>query len=142
MIRKATPNDIVFIVNLENNVFTQTLGENFLYDELMLNPFSHYFVIEEQNQLIGYIGFRAFDENSEMMNFAIDPKYHHQGYGSKLLSFSLEHLKSLGVKTLVLEVRMSNKNAQKLYEKFGFTQSHIRKNYYEKEDAIVYIKEV
>jgi [ribosomal protein S18]-alanine N-acetyltransferase len=142
MIRKATPNDIVFIVNLENNVFTQTLGENFLYDELMLNPFSHYFVIEEQNQLIGYIGFRAFDENSEMMNFAIDPKYQHQGYGSKLLSFGLEHLKSLDVKTLVLEVRKSNKNAQKLYEKFGFTQSHIRKNYYEKEDAIVYIKEV
>lgn len=142
MIRKATPNDIVHIVNLENKVFTQTLGETFLYDEFMLNPFSHYFVIEEHNQFIGYIGFRAFDENSEMMNFAIDPEHQHQGYGSKLLLFGLEHLNSLGVKTLVLEVRKSNKNAQQFYEKFGFTQSHIRKNYYEKEDAIVYIKEV
>jgi [ribosomal protein S18]-alanine N-acetyltransferase len=43
---------------------------------------------------------------------------------------------------LTLEVRKSNKGAQALYEKFGFKKSHIRKDYYITEDAVVYVKEV
>jgi ribosomal-protein-alanine N-acetyltransferase len=142
MIRKTKINDIYQLVDLEKMVFEQSLGESFLYDELMLNPFAHYFVIEIENRIIGYIGFRAIDENAEMMNFAINPNIQKKGYGTTLLNYSIEYLKNLGVKKIALEVRVSNENAIKIYEKNGFTKSHIRKNYYEKEDAYVYIKEV
>jgi [ribosomal protein S18]-alanine N-acetyltransferase len=142
MIRKTKINDIYELVNLEKMVFEQSLGESFLYDELMLNPFAHYFVLETDNQIIGYIGFRAIDDQAEMMNFAINPNKQKQGNGSKLLNYSIEYLQNLGVKKISLEVRVSNENAIKLYEKNGFIKSHTRKNYYEKEDAYVYIKEV
>lgn len=142
MIRKTKINDIYELVNLEKMVFEQSLGESFLYDEFMLNPFAHYFVLEIDNLIIGYIGFRAIDDQAEMMNFAINPNKQKQGYGSNLLNFSIDYLQNLGVKKISLEVRVSNENAIKLYEKNGFIKSHTRKNYYEKEDAYVYIKEV
>lgn len=142
MIRKATVNDIAYLVRIEKKVFTQSLGESFLFDELLLNPFAHYFVYELNKEVIGYIGFRAIDSHAEMMNFCMDPEYQGQGYGAEVLNHSIEHLKSLGVTSILLEVRKSNKTAQAVYEKFGFVKSHIRKNYYQTEDAFVYIKEV
>jgi len=142
MIRKATIEDIQSIVKLEESVFPVSLGETFLYDELMLNPFAHYFVYEKDMEVIGYIGFRAPDETSEMMNFAVSPKAQGMKIGSNLLAYSINYLKQIGVKKIMLEVRKSNTKAQHLYEKFGFIQSYIRKNYYETEDAYVYIKEV
>lgn len=142
MIRKAVFKDIFEIVALEKKVFNRTLGENFLYEEFALNPFGFYFVYELNKMIIGYIGFRAIDKNAEMMNFAIDPDYQGQGYGDQILVYVLDFLQNQGVNTFVLEVRRSNERARALYEKYGFQQSHLRKNYYENEDAIVYMKEV
>jgi len=142
MIRKATINDIKYLVRIEKKVFTQSLGESFLYDELSLNPFAHYFVYELNKEVIGYIGFRAIDKNAEMMNFCMDPEYQGQGLGYELLKHSMDYLKALNITSVLLEVRKSNKTAQSMYEKFGFVKSHIRKDYYQTEDAFVYIKEV
>ncbi|MDY0295066.1 MAG: ribosomal protein S18-alanine N-acetyltransferase [Acholeplasmataceae bacterium] len=140
-IRKATIEDIISIVNIEKNVFNETLGESFLYDELSINPFSRMYVIEKEHQVIAFLGLRV-DELAEVMNFAVQPSFQHQGYGSMLLSHALEELKKEHVKTLSLEVRESNIKAQKFYQKFGFHISHKRKAYYQNEDAIVYVKEV
>ena len=72
----------------------------------------------------------------------MDPDYQGQGFGTELFNHSVDYLKSLGVKTMLLEVRKSNKKAQAFYERFGFAKSHVRKNYYKTEDAYVLIKEV
>lgn len=140
-IRRAKVEDIINIVTLENKVFHESLGETFLYNELMLNPYAKIFIIEDKDIFVGYMGVRI-DDQAEMMNLAIDPKYHHQGYGSALLTYVLLDMKMLGVKSITLEVRESNMKARSFYEKCGFTYSHKRKNYYPDEDAMVYIKEV
>lgn len=140
-IRPATVDDILAIVKLENDVFKESLGESFLYDEMMLNPFSHIVIGEVDQKMVGYIGLRV-DEEAEIMNFAIFPHEQKKGYGKALLTYALDYLKAHYVKTLSLEVRESNLVAQKLYLSFGFKKSHIRKNYYQNEDAIVFIKEV
>jgi len=123
MIRKAIINDIVYLVKIEKKVFTESLGESFLYDEFLLNPFAHYFVYEINKKVVGYIGFRAIDEHAEVMNFCMDPDYQGQGFGTELFNHSVDYLKSLGVKTMLLEVRKSNKKAQAFYERFGDRQS-------------------
>ena len=142
MIRKAKINDIDYLVKIEKKVFTESLGESFLYDELSLNPFAYYFVYELNKVVIGYIGFRAIDHNAEVMNFCMDPEYQGQGFGTELFNYSVEYLRSIDVKSLLLEVRKSNNKAQAFYERFGVVKSHIRKNYYKTEDAYVLIKEV
>lgn len=140
MIRLMTTTDIISVVNLEEKIFNHSLGINFLYDELTINPFANYFVYEINEVIIGYIGYRCYDENVEILNFLIDTKYQSKGLGQELFSESLKRLDS--VKTISLEVRTSNAKAINFYIKNGFIKSHIRKNYYGNEDAIVYIKEV
>ena len=48
------------------------------------------------------------------------------------------------IRTITLEVRKSNSNAIKLYEKYGFVLSHIKEGYYQDngEDALYMILEV
>ena len=142
MIRKAKIDDIPYLVNIEKQVFEQSLGESFLYDEFLLNPFAHYFVFEVNDTVVAYIGYRAIDQQSEMMNFCVDPIYQHKKIGSELLNYTINYLKDLGVKTILLEVRISNDKAIKIYEKFGFKKSHLRDKYYGNEDAYVFIKEL
>lgn len=54
----------------------------------------------------------------------------------------MEELRKKGIQTLWLEVRESNSIARRLYEKQGFNEVDIRKNYYPKpnggrENAVV-----
>jgi N-acetylglutamate synthase-like GNAT family acetyltransferase len=53
MIRKAKIDDIPALVAIEKKVFEQSLGESFLYDEFLLNPFAHYFVYEVNETVVG-----------------------------------------------------------------------------------------
>lgn len=142
MIRKATVDDILSIVDMENKVFKETLGEKFLYQEMTMNPYAYYYVFELGKQVIGYIGYRVDLEFAEMMNFCVTPTHQSEGYGTNLLTSSLNEIIKLGAKSIILEVRKSNVRAQHVYEKLGFKASHTKPNYYKKEDAIVYLKEV
>lgn len=142
MIRKAEVKDIFYIVKLEKKVFNQSLGEQFLLQELIDNPFSYYFVYEKGHEVVGYIGFRVYENQAEMMNFAVLPDHQNEGLGTELLNYTTNLLIDLKVKMLTLEVRKSNKKAQHIYEKLGFKVSHVRKKYYDNEDGYVCIKEV
>jgi len=142
MIRKAIPSDIFHMVKLEKSAFKTTLGEKFLLQELNDNPFGFYYVYELNKTVIGYIGFRVYDDQAEMMNFVVSMDHQDEGYGTQLLTFCLNELENKQVKTISLEVRKSNKKAQHVYEKMGFKLSHVRKKYYENEDGCVLVKEV
>lgn len=142
MIRKAIPSDIFHMVKLEKSAFKTTLGEKFLLQELNDNPFGFYYVYELNKTVIGYIGFRVYDDQAEMMNFVVSMDHQDEGYGTQLLTFCLNELENKQVKTISLEVRKSNKKAQHVYEKMGFKLSHVRKKYYENEDGYVLVKEV
>lgn len=142
MIRYAEIEDIIEIVKLEKAELNNTLGEKFLYQEFTENDYSKYYVYELNKQIIGYIGYRYFDDSAEMMNFVVAKTHQNHGYGLELLNYSLNDLTNMDVRIITLEVRESNIRAQHVYEKVGFIKSHIRKSYYKKEDAIVYMKEV
>lgn len=142
MIRQAKTDDIMAIVKLEKQGLRSTLGANFIYNEIVNNPFALYMVFELNMEVIGYIGYHVIDDKAEILNFVVSKLHQGNGYGSKLLDETLNEVERLGVKTVTLEVRVSNKWAQKLYEKYGFKPAYKREKYYDNEDAIVYIKEV
>lgn len=133
--------DISYIVCDEEKIFGKSLGYDMLEGELK-NEMAHYFVLEEDEQLIGYIGTWLDLNNASILNFYIKKEYENKGYGSKLLNYSITYLENLGANLISLEVRESNTKARMLYEKFGFEFSYKRKFYYDNgEDAYVYIKE-
>ena len=142
MIRTANLKDIFNISEIEKEAFKDPLSEDFFYQEFSSNPFAKYYVYELNHKIVGYIGYRVVDHQAEMMNFAVLKDYQKENIGQTILYETLDILKKESVKTVILEVRRSNKIAQHIYEKFGFIKSHIKKKYYINEDAFVYIKEV
>jgi ribosomal-protein-alanine N-acetyltransferase len=142
LIRRALTTDLETIVELEEKTFGQSLGYAFLKQELLENDFSRIYVIEENNQIAGYISYRVVDDKSELLNFLIHEKYRQKGYGKKLFDFVINELKSEGVKTLILEVRVSNERAIKFYESYGFKEVLTITNYYQNEDGKVMLMEV
>lgn len=75
-------------------------------------------------------------------NLAVDRPYWRKGIASKLLSRLLESAQERGLRTVTLEVRVSNIPAISLYHKFGFKEVAIRRDYYPdgSEDAVVMLK--
>lgn len=142
VIRKLTPNDVTTIVMLEEKIFGESLGEEMLLNELN-NPLVWFYVIEEDNKVIGYIGGYFYLEDGEILNFLIDENYQHQGYGTKLFNFMMQKASNEGIKKVTLEVRVSNTSGRSFYVKQKFKEIFVRKNYYKNgEDAIVMLKEL
>lgn len=95
----------------------------------------------ENNQIIGFAICQTVLDEATLFNIAIVPSYQGNGLGKLLLNELIARLKEKGVQTLWLEVRESNP-ARFLYEKIGFNEVDIRKNYYPKpsggrENAVV-----
>lgn len=95
----------------------------------------------ENNQIIGFAICQTVLDEANLFNIAILPNYQGCGFGKLLLGELIFQLKERGVQTLWLEVRESNL-ARFLYEKVGFNEVDIRKNYYPKpsggrENAVV-----
>ena len=73
------------------------------------------------------------------MNLAVHPDWKRRGIGSRLVEETLSISRDHGVKKTHLEVRQSNDQARRLYEKFGFQVIAVRPNYYThpREDAVL-----
>ncbi|MEL7351784.1 MAG: GNAT family N-acetyltransferase [Cyanobacteria bacterium P01_A01_bin.116] len=78
----------------------------------------------------------AILEEAHITTMAIEPAQQGQKLGTLLLSELLLAGYRRGLERATLEVRVSNKTALRLYQKFGFQEAGIRKRYYaDGEDA-------
>ena len=140
-IRKMEFRDIKKVVELEEKYLLESLGEKLLASELSeKNNGVSFYVIENDDVVIGYIGRYYFFQEAEVLNFVVDESYQRQGYGQKLFDKMVEDMKD--VKKITLEVRASNIKGINFYTKNGFKQVGVRKRYYKNgEDALLLLKE-
>ena len=101
-------------------------------------------VYEDANQIVGFCILQPVLDEANLLLMAIHPEHQGQGLGYQLLEYSIEQLKNNPIQ-IFLEVRESNVAAIHLYEKIGFHQIDLRKNYYpnldgSKEHAIIMVK--
>ena len=142
MIKRMNESHISQIAALEAACFSAPWSEDCLRYELT-NALALWLVAVENGEVVGYVGSQTVMGESDMMNIAVRPDYRRQGIAQKLLDELISQLKSADSCCLTLEVRASNESALKLYEKNGFLQVGLRKNYYinPKEDALILKKE-
>ncbi len=140
-VRKMEIRDIKKVVELEEKYLLESLGEKLLASELSeKNNGVSFYVIENDDVVIGYIGRYYFFQEAEVLNFVVDESYQRQGYGQKLFDKMVEDMKD--VKKITLEVRASNIKGINFYTKNGFKQVGVRKKYYKNgEDALLLLKE-
>ena len=98
-----------------------------------------FLVAERGGRVIGYaVAVRAADE-AEILNLCVAPAARRAGTGRALVRAMLERVAAHGARAAYLEVRDSNRAAQRLYEGEGFAPVGRRRGYYRRpvEDAIV-----
>ena len=133
-IRPFHDKDLKSVTALEKMIFPNPKPEQVFVDD------GHkYFVLEENNEVIGYAGYEKIVDEGHLINMAVAEACRGKGCGKALIEKILEKAKEDKIKRLILEVRISNHPAISLYEKMGFEVIAKRKNYYENnnEDALV-----
>ena len=100
--------------------------------------------LEEEGLFVGFAIMAISSEESHLLNIGIKKEKRRLGLGEKLLRKMIIAAEVMGSKKIILEVRITNKSAYKLYEKLGFEEIGTRKNYYRlpegREDAFVMSK--
>ncbi len=141
-ITNMTADHVAQIAELEKMCFNDPWSEKSVASELH-NSLSLWLIALDGDRVTGYVGSQSVLGESDMMNIAVHPDYRRQGIAEKLVNSLVAALKERGNHSLMLEVRVSNESARKLYEKLGFQQVGLRKNYYRnpREDACILRKE-
>lgn len=131
MIRLMQKADLNQVHAIENQVQTHPWKRQQFAESLASYQCS---VIEHEQKVVGFCILQPVVDEANLLLMAIDPQYQGQGLGFKLLAHAIQQLKNEPVQ-IFLEVRESNHPAIALYEKSGFHQIDLRKNYYPCEDG-------
>ena len=92
------------------------------------------FVAKIEDKVVGYISFGITEKENPIMRFrkqlfidamCVDENYRGQGIGSSLLEFIEKFAKEKNCTDIGLTVNEENKNAMKIYEKFGMKVKNI-----------------
>lgn len=139
---KMQPGHIAGVKDLLDSCFGASAWSTETITAQLDKPDSYCAVAVDEDKVVGYIAFEKILDEGSIVELAVDPEHRRQGMGRRLVELMLSSC--TGVKTICLEVRVSNTAARSLYEAFDFEEITIRKNYYDdpREDAAIMIKKV
>ena len=92
-------------------------------------------------EIVGFTVMMFVLDECHLLNISIKKSMQKKGYGSHFLKEVIRRARLAHLKTIYLEVRISNHAAINLYDKHGFNEMSIRKDYYRakegREDAVL-----
>ena len=136
-IRQFKPTDFWKVMEIEKDAFQE--DNPYEHMQLYENLSNGFFVADVGGIVAGYV-VCVLTENYEgrIFSIAVDSKFRRCGIGSQLLERAFKLFKDCKVKSIRLEVRTTNINAQSLYRKLGFSEAgYIPRYYSDGENAIV-----
>lgn len=142
LIRHMHRDHLPEVIAIERASFTTPWSEISFLNEIY-NPLSSAYVAMLGTEVVGYIVTKRVEDEGHILDLAVHPAHRGEGMARALVSKGLEELRQKGSRYVYLEVRVSNAEAIRLYESFGFRAGGIRKSYYLEplEDALVMVLE-
>lgn len=146
VIRRCDPSDIIPVMEINLKTLPEHYSDYF-YESLLAELPEAFLVAEAEQKLVGYImckieyGFSNFKKlgfvkKGHVVSIAVLPDHRQKGIGRALVEEAIVGVKLKKSDELYLEVRCSNNEAIKLYEKLGFIIKQRLKAYYrDGEDA-------
>lgn len=99
-----------------------------------------------QEGIIGHGIMSVAANECHILNICIHPDYQRLGLGEGMVLSMLDSAREKKARVALLEVRLSNTAAYKLYTKLGFDEVGLRKSYYParrgREDAIILARDL
>ena len=117
--------------------FDDVWNYNILKEELESSNSKYIIAKTNDGEIIGFAGIKIILDNADIMNIVVKKSWRNQGVGNLLLNNLISICKDLNLLSLSLEVNEDNLPAIHLYEKVGFKQVGLRKNYYQDKNGIV-----
>lgn len=141
MIRLMQESDLESVVAIERLVQTHPWSKQQFQESLASYQCMVY---EQASQVVGFCILQPVLDEANLLLMAIHPEQQGKGLGYILLDSSIQQLNNNPIQ-IFLEVRESNAAAIRLYEKTGFHQIDVRKNYYpnpdgSREHAVIMVK--
>jgi ribosomal-protein-alanine N-acetyltransferase len=146
ILRRCELSDIIPVMEINLKTLPEHYSDYF-YESLLEELPEAFIVAEISNKIVGYImcklehGFSNFKKlgfvkKGHVVSIAVIDEYRGKGFGSALVDEAVRGVKTIRCSELYLEVRCSNNDAVRLYEKLGFSIIHRLKAYYrDGEDA-------
>lgn len=136
LIRPLAEADLPSILRIEEATYPTPWTEGIFRDE-MAAPGRVNLVAEADGEVVGYSGLMVILPEAHVTSVTVDPQRRGSRIGTRLMLRISQEALAAGANSLTLEVRVSNRNAQALYQRFGMAPVGIRKRYYKDEDALV-----
>ena len=136
-IRRLTYADLPQVIAIERRAFPTPWSLAMFVLELS-KPSGICLAALIEERLVGYLVCSRYDTVWHLMNIAVDDGLRRQGIATTLLERLFE-LADKPSEQYTLEVRTSNEDAIRLYERFGFRTAGRRRAYYHdnREDALI-----
>jgi len=130
--------DVPQVAAVEREVFSDPWPEAFFRGELTHSGV-YAMIAERGGRLAGYLLAWLAGGSGHIGNLATVPGERRRGVARRLLEDLVERASVMGLRSLTLEVRVSNFAAQALYRAHGFRLAGLRRGYYRDtgEDALI-----
>src|SRR6478752_7286117 len=127
------------VLRIEAQVYPTPWTHGLFVSELALRSSRVYVVARVGREIVGYAGLMMSLADGHVTTIAVDPDWQRQGVATRLLLALAREAIARGATALTLEVRLSHRGAQQLYQRFGFVSVGVRKGYYADtgEDALI-----
>ena len=132
--------DLAGVCEVESESFTNPWTREMYASELRNRSVCHILVVRtEERPVVGFCAFWLVCDEIHINNLAIHPTLRGCGIGTALVQDVLARAEALGADRATLEVRESNGDARRLYERLGFYLAGTRRSYYTNpvEDALI-----
>ena len=148
ILRRSELGDIIPVIEINLKTLPEHYSDYF-YESLLEELPEAFIVAEISGKIVGYImckmehGFSNFKKlgfvkKGHVVSVAVIDEHRGKGFGSVLVNEAIKGVKIRQCSELYLEVRCSNNDAVRLYEKLGFSIIQRLKAYYrDGEDAYV-----
>jgi len=136
--------DLAEVLAIENASYDFPWTEGIFRDCLQKQYLSTLFV--QQKKIIAYSISQFVVDECHLLNLCIRQEERKQGLATKMVQYLMNQARQNDMGSIFLEVRISNTAAINLYDKLGFNEIGLRRDYYPdtngREDALVLAHEI
>jgi (aminoalkyl)phosphonate N-acetyltransferase len=121
----------VMIEELEELKFDSLVFEKYFISNLN-DPNVHYYIVENQNQSLGFLGMRVFyplhhcEPLLEITELIVMPGFRNQKIGELLIKFAVGFSKTHNCSQIELSSNLKRTKAHAFYIRNGFTKGHFK----------------
>jgi ribosomal-protein-alanine N-acetyltransferase len=142
-LRRLVPRDLDTVELIERESYPTPWSRSMFAAELRKPSSIAIGAYLEDGELVGYAFVSRYVDAWHLMNIAVAPAYRRRRIATTLLERLFEVTAADPRRGYTLEVRVSNADAIRLYERLGFAARGIRRGYYtdNREDALIMWRE-